>query len=66
MSLIGVPDAALDAADPPLEELAPPPPALEPAELEQPTASMAVTASVAYIAVLRFLIVIRPPRRFNG
>jgi hypothetical protein len=54
MSLIGVFAAALEAAVPP------PPPELA-AELEQPAASMAATARVAYSAVLRLLIVIRPP-----
>src|ERR1700728_1154844 len=57
MSLIGVFAAALEAVAPPPLEVA--------AELEQPAASMAATASVAYIAVLRLLIVIRPPRRFS-
>jgi hypothetical protein len=62
MSLIGAPDAAPDAAGPPLEAVVPPPPALElAAELEQPAVRMAATASAAYIAVLRLLIVIRPP-----
>src|ERR1700733_3222708 len=53
MSLIGVFAAAPEAAAPPPLELA--------AELEQPAASMAATASAAYSAVLRLLIVIRPP-----
>src|ERR1700728_232851 len=61
MSLIGVFAAALEAPfPPPLVAVAPPPLELA-AELEQPAASMAATASAAYIAVLRFLIVIRPP-----